>query len=552
MEPTKNENARRISVGLFFAILLAIGLGGYRDYNVSWDEPLQRDIGAATVKHVSGILGIDLLDGRFASLPPLEEFVDKDYGVAFEAPAVALEVLFKIRGAREAIFFRHILTFLVCLSGVYAVYRLASRRFADWRIGLLAALFLVLTPRLFAESFYNSKDAVFMAVFAIAMYTGISFLLRPGLSTAFLHALATALALDVRIMAVILPAATMSMLALRLINRELPGRKTVMAASVYLLSSGIFLVTIWPNLWSDPFGNFAQAFGNMSKFRWKNDVLYMGSFIPASEVPWHYIPTWISITTPVLYLLLFLIGSAAVLKGMLSNLAARRFRLWTSEAELQDVMFLGLFAAPVAAVIALNSTLYDGWRQLYFIYPAFLLLAVRGWVSLWGFRSPGNMNKALLLVITAATIFFTAAWMWKAHPLQNVYFNFFAGKDIKDRYEMDYWGLGNRKALEYILENDKSPVVNVRADSATPLKLSIYMLEPDKRVRIRETDEMTAPYYVLNNYRLFKEPLESKYGKEYDLFYELKVGGEAVLSVFKWKGTEGSGSPPLNPAKKTR
>lgn len=162
------------------------------------------------------------------------------------------------------------------------------------------------------------------------------------------------------------------------------------------------------------------------------------------------------------------------------------------------------------------------------------------------------MNKALLLVITAATIFFTAAWMWKAHPLQNVYFNFFAGKDIKDRYEMDYWGLGNRKALEYILENDKSPVVNVRADSATPLKLSIYMLEPDKRVRIRETDEMTAPYYVLNNYRLFKEPLESKYGKEYDLFYELKVGGEAVLSVFKWKGTEGSGSPPLNPAKKTR
>ncbi|WKZ33270.1 MAG: glycosyltransferase family 39 protein [Thermodesulfobacteriota bacterium] len=548
----KNENIRRVSVGLFFAILLAIGFGSYRDYNISWDEPLQRDIGAATVKHVSEVLGSDLLDGRFASLPPLEEFVDKDYGVAFEAPAVALEVLFKIRGAREAIFFRHILTFLICLSGVYAVYRLASRRFADWRIGLLAALFLVLTPRLFAESFYNSKDAVFMAVFAIAMNTTVSFVLKPGMRTALIHALATAVAIDVRIMAVILPAAAAAILAVRLLRNELPVRKTLIAASGYLLALCLFVVVFWPYLWQDPFGNFVQAFQNMSKFRWDEDVLYMGSFVPATGVPWHYIPAWVSITTPVLYLALFIAGSFAAIRRMIFNLIARRFRLWTSEAELQDIVFLGLFAAPVAAVIALNSTLYDGWRQLYFIYPAFLLLAVRGWVSLWGFRLPRNMNKALLLVITAASVFFTAAWMWKAHPLQNVYFNYFAGKNIKDRYEMDYWGLGNRKALEYILENDRSPVIHVRADSATPLKLSIYMLEPDKRVRIRETDEMTAPYYVLNNYRLFKEPLESKYGKEYDLFYELKVGGEAVLSVFKWKGDERLRSPSVESDTRTK
>ena len=57
-----------------------------------------------------------------------------------------------------------------------------SGGFSDWRIGLLSALFLVLTPRFFAESFYNSKDIVFMAVFAVGMNTTISFVLHRALT----------------------------------------------------------------------------------------------------------------------------------------------------------------------------------------------------------------------------------------------------------------------------------------------------------------------------------------------------------------------------------
>jgi 4-amino-4-deoxy-L-arabinose transferase-like glycosyltransferase len=91
---------------------------------------------------------------------------------------------------------------LVSLGGLFAVYRLATRRFEDWRVGLLAAAFLVLTPRMFAESFYNSKDLVFMALFAIATNTMIGFVTKPRVQTALVHALATAVAIDVRIMAI--------------------------------------------------------------------------------------------------------------------------------------------------------------------------------------------------------------------------------------------------------------------------------------------------------------------------------------------------------------
>ncbi len=531
-----NENARRLFVSLFFAALVALGLGIYRDYGVSWDEPQQREIGAVTVKYLAEKFA-PAAALKLGNRPPLEKFANSDYGPAFEAPLFALEMLLDFSDSRDVVMFRHLATFLVCLLGVYAVYRTASRRFTDWRVGLLAASFLVLTPRLFAESFYNSKDAVFMAAFAAAMCTTVSFVLRPGIRTALLHALATAVAIDLRVVAVILPVASISFLIMRLARKELPMRKTAAAMAAYSFAACVLVVALWPYLWSDPFRNFMLAFERMSRFGWDQKVLYMGRLVPGADVPWHYIPAWISITTPVLYLALFLAGLFAVLRRMAARLAAGRLRLWADEAELQDAVFLALLAAPVAAVILLGSTLYDGWRQMYFIYPAFILLAVRGWVSLWRASSPGNTVKALLLLFTSVSVLHTAVWIWKAHPLQNVYFNLFAGKDIKDRFEMDYWGLANRKALEYILENDRSPVINVRADSVTPLDHSLLILSKRDRQRLRNTPEKAEPYYVLNNYRLFTEPVEKRYGKDYDLFYEIRVDGEVVVSVFKWKGT---------------
>src|SRR5262249_5301406 len=152
-------------------------------------------------------------------------------------------------------------------TGIYTVQKMAERRFSNCKIGLLAALFLVLTPRLFAESFYNSKDIVFMALFAVAMNTTIKFVLDPRFKNAFLHGLASALAIDVRIVAVILPVATVAILVVRLLKRELPLPATCRALGVYLVVASIIVVAMWPWLWSNPIGNFVQAFANMSKFR---------------------------------------------------------------------------------------------------------------------------------------------------------------------------------------------------------------------------------------------------------------------------------------------
>jgi hypothetical protein len=518
-----------LPVILFFAALLALGLAIHRDYGISWDEPFQRFTGAVTVKHLAEKFAPSLVSGEAARLPALAGYIDRDHGTAFEAPAVALEALLGLSDKRDIFMLRHLLTFLVCFAGAIALYGLAARRFSDWRLGLLAVLLLALSPRLFAESFYNSKDAVFMAAFAIALNTAVAFVLSPGIRTALLHAVATGFAIDIRIMAVILPAASIAILALRLVRGELAVQRTVVAGVVYLAVAFAAAVAMWVWLWADPVGNFLEAFASMAKFRYPGDTLYMGDHILGTELPWHYIPVWLSITTPPFYLALFVVGTTAILW----RLAARGWRLWQGDEELQDLFFLGLVVLPVLAVIVLQSVLYGGWRHLYFIYPAFLLVAVRGWLWLWNAASTSRALRGGLVLVTALSLVHTAAWMWRAHPLQNVYFNALAGSNLKARYDLDYWGLANRMALEYILRHDPGATIVVHADSDTPLQNTIDMLTPAERRRLKVADAGEPARYVFNNYHGFKEPDLSRYQGGYDLFYEIVIDGEVILSVFK-------------------
>jgi Dolichyl-phosphate-mannose-protein mannosyltransferase len=524
-----NKNIKRIVVSGFFLLLLLVGIGLFRDYGISWDEPASRMNGGVTVKYIGEKFPSLPLTEKVKSYPNLTEYKDRDYGVAFEAPAVVLEELFKLKDERDIYMFRHLLTFLMFLGGVYAVYRLASRRFEDWRIGLLTALFLVLTPRFFAESFYNSKDIVFTAAFAIAMNTMIAFVLNPGVKTALFHAFATAFAVDVRIAAVILILGTITILLIKIAKNGLPFSRNVSFLSIYFVATCVFIVAMWPWLWNDPLANFILAFNNMSKFRWDGEVRYMGSFVRTMQLPWHYSLVWISITTPLLYIGLFVIGFASTIWQVVKN----RIRLWSNDAELQDIIFLSLFLTPILAVILLQSVLYDGWRQLYFVYPALLLVAIKGWVVLWNARKAIKFNRITLCVVTIISFIYSVFWMWNAHPVQNVYFNIFAGEGLRNRYELDYWGVGNRKALEYILAYEQSQTINVLAASGTPLEHSFTMLKPEERARLKISNDGSAPTYVLTNYRGVKEIDDAKYSQSHQLFYQMKVDDEIILSVYK-------------------
>lgn len=531
----------KIISAVFFVCLLILGAFIYKDYGVSVDEPAQRLIGATNVNHIAQKWHIDSLtkNETLAQFPKkLDQIIDRDYGVIFEVPAMVMELGLRIKEERKIYFARHLLTFLFFCGGVFAVYKMAARRFSDWRIGLLAATFLILSPRIFADAFYNSKDLVFLSVFAIAMNTAIGFVIKPNWKNALIHGLACAIAIDTRLMAVIIPALTIIIMVIKAMKKEVSLKLLLSYTALFLFSCAIFVIVFWPFLWDAPLRNFAQAFSNMAKFRWAPEFLFQGKIVSAANLPWYYVPVWIGISTPILYLFFFGVGTLKTL----FELAKNHWRLWANPNQLQDLIFLSVLMGPILAIIIFHSTLYNGWRHVYFVYPALILIATHGFVCLYQ-KFHYKIIRVILIIAVIISCSHTAYWMIRHHPLQNIYFNVLV-KNWNRQFEVDYWGLANKIALEKILTASKEENFKVWPGRGyqwpggwqMPYLQNLSILSSEERGKILSSESHQDAQYVITTFQARKDSnTEAFLAKhQYQLVDQILIDQIPVISIFKY------------------
>jgi hypothetical protein len=355
----------KIIILLFFVVYFFIGISVFKDYGISWDEAISRETGEIALKYIAHG-DQKLLTYQF-----------RYNGPAFEMLLIAIEKMLNLTQYPRAIYFmRHLVTFLLFYVAVFFFYLLCKHRFHSWKTSLLGCLFLILTPRIFADSFYNSKDCVFLSIFVISVYTLIRYLDKNTLLNASFHAITCALLIDVRVLGVIVPFFTVIFLCsdlLTIMIKKAKSKKIVRNLLLYLTLLIFFTVLFWPTLWQNPFYQFIKAFKVAQKFPWHDDtVLYLGKYIKSTELPWHYIPVWIIISTPILYVICFFVGCFMIIKLLLINPIQYYFK------HKYDLIFMLWFFLPLIGVIVSRSILYDAWRHMFFIYPAFLILSLTG------------------------------------------------------------------------------------------------------------------------------------------------------------------------------
>lgn len=519
--------------------ILVVGLFVWPDYGVSYDVAQSRNIGMTNLHYVLQRLAPGVLQDPVevnTFLPyttPLAEFTDRDYGVGYELPVTLGEWLLPFTNLREAYLYRHLCTFLISYVGLLALYGLGRRRYGgDWRTGLAAAGLLLLSPRVVGEFFYNDKDAVFMALSTVATYTTVRFVERPTWGWALLHALACALALDVRLMAVLWPVATLCLVSARAWRGDYaphPARQRWLAVGVYGLALPALVVAMWPYLWESPWANFTRAFGNMAHFRWSGQIWYRGEFVYSLGLPWHYVPQWILVTTPFLQLGLLGVGLVAVGRQLV------RQRWWFYRAgtrEWQDVLFLGLGLGPVLTVVLLHSVLYDGWRQLYFVYPSLLLLAVRGLVAVWRWLpARPQLQQRLVVALGMLGVLSTAGQMVWMHPLESLYFNRLAGPHGNERYEHDYWGISYKEGVKWVLAHDDRPLLRICVDDimSPAYQQNCMLLTDAEQKRLLQTVKPEEADYFLGNYRWHPQPYNYP-----NHVHDIRAGRQIALSIFRF------------------
>ncbi len=526
---------RRSVTLLFFALVLATGLFIFRDYGTFIDEPYDALTGLVNAKYILQQLSPNLL-ARFPGLiptPDLDTFPDRDYGVLFQLPAALIPHVLGFTDSRNIYFTRHLLVFLYFMAGLIAFYQVLRQRFGNSWWPLAGCLFLVLSPRIFAESFYNGKDIVFLSFVAISWFTLNKFRQLLTWKWALLHAVTSAMAFDTRLMGLLLPGLTFLWLAhigFYSGSGKLRKKLLLLLLVTYLLLFAFFSVLFWPHLWRDTWPSLLEVFQKLNRGGLSFEVLYFGEFIPCNQLPWHYALGWLFITTPVVYSFWFLVGLVFYLKVLLRD----KIRFLHTETGQQDTTALLLFALPLAVVIITNAVLYDGWRHLYFIYLPFLYLAILGLQKSWvWFRKNGSNLRIktgglVLAGLTLLGVAHTAYLMVVMHPFQQVYFSFLPPAYIEKNFERDYWGLSYRNALEYILRTDNRPELKVAFNFTSGLK-ALDILKPAERQRIKFVQEPEADYF-LSEYRWHPQP----YSYPHEV-YSIKANGLKIMAVFKLK-----------------
>ena len=539
VKQTKKKFKINLLIFFIFLIYFIIGVNIYKDYGISFDENINRDNGFVSLKYIFEKIGINADLSKFVvDIPNLSDYKDKAYGVVFDLPLAFFEFFFDIDNTRDAFLFRHLINFILFFISTVVFFILCNLIFQDKVLSLIGSLSLILSPRIFAESFYNPKDIIFMSLFIIATLFSVKFLRDKNNSSIFLAAFFTSLAVGVRIVGIYLPLITLFFF---LFNTDNTKTKFKIFSSIkYLFLFLGFLIFLWPFLWEDTFSNLLVAFNEFKNYPWKGEILYFGKFINAEFTPWHYFFVWFLLTTPVIFSVIIIFGVIYTFFIFFRNLfqieVIKNNNLWRENYEMFGIFFLMVTITPILLVILFNSTLYSGWRQLYFLYPPLIIL---GLFFLKFLKKINIKYFRIFILIFSIQSLFSIHNIIKMHPHQHVYFNGLVNSFIKGEFALDYWGVSNSQTLNHLLKNTNNDEFPIKISSAsfTDLnKTKLIMKAADANKINFIEDRHYESDFIFTNYYYFTRPIYNK--KRYTIpdyfksYYKFEINGNIINEVF--------------------
>ena len=436
----------RIWDWLSTAVLLAAAflvLLTFTNYGVTWDED---------VHNWYGVFALDYYLSLFADQRALHWLNLYNYGAAFDMIAAALN-RFSPLGVYET---RHLLNGLFGILGLMGCRKL-GRALGGPRAGLIALAFLLLTPNYYGQMFNNPKDIPFAVGGIWALYYMIRILPtlpRPPLRLLVKMGLAIGLALGVRVGGLLFLCYLGLLLTLSAFWQAAAARRMTIAVAaawtslwrVFLPVAAVALpvmLLFWPWGQQEPIRHALRALAFFSHDSFPFYTLFDGRFLPASDLPWDYLPTYILLALPELILVLLIAAVPVALWGLL-----RRDLMQRRAAVLGLFLIAFAIVFPIAYAIWIKAVLFDGMRHFIFVLPpiavAAALVADGALAGLSGlpYRQPIYAALGLYGIAHIGT-------MAMLHPHQYVYYNAFAGgvDGAQRKFKLDYWANSYAEAV---------------------------------------------------------------------------------------------------------
>ena len=448
---------------------LLVGIAVVDDYGTGVDTRDQRIIASRNLAFIVG---------DAARLDGVKTKHNRYYGIAFELPLLLFERGVEWKDTRSIYLLRHLVTHGFFLVGgvccALLVYRLTRSR----TVALFALLLFVVQPRLYAHSFFNSKDLPFLSLFMVTLYVTHRAFRRDTVGAFVLCGVCVGVLTNLRIMGVLLFPAVLALRGLDLLQAGRAARTHVLVTGgVFALAGPGTLYALSPYLWVDPF-EFGTALQTLAHHPSTPRELFQGREFRANDLPPHFIPTWMVISTPPVTLVCGVLG--VIVAGV------RSLRGPGGASGNTDLRFGLLLVAcltlPMLAIIVLGSHVYNNWRQVYFLHAPLCCLAGVG--MHWAGRGAGP--RLVVYALVGLGVLVTGREMVRLHPHQQVYFNALVDRttpeSLRTTWRLDPWLVSCREGLDFLRR--RYPGTTVYIKSSAPVYISWVTLPQADRTRL--------------------------------------------------------------------
>lgn len=533
-------------INIAFLSLFSVGIYFARDFGISWDEPWHRNHGKSTLAFIAKLFGIDKILGNFEHVPNPDVY---GYSAFFEMVFILIEKLLRMEDTRNIYILRHTLNFTIYFFGAYMFYLFIKEHTQNLSISFIVSMFYLINPRLLGHGFFNCKDSIAQALVACSLLPLYLAFKKSNRNSFIISGIIIGLSLVVRVPIIYIPFIYLIVLFAKDFDAEKKyffGKSSFRNSLIFFLSILFSAFVFQPLFWGISFNDLKKIFLGFMQFPWDGFNFYLGHYINAMNLPWHYIPLWVLITTPLPFIIFFFFGISTTFRKSLKR---------SKENMFFDIFMLMGFIVPIFVTIMLNSTFYDGWRHMFFIYPFLSYFMGVGFIWSINYIKDKLSFTLLKIVIILFVLTFISPIIKtvQLHPYQNVFFNSLAGKDPMKYFEGDYWALSMREGIEWILKNDDKEKIWI-ASNYNVAKNNYPIIKKNDRRRLAwlfikhdydntstirpHTSDIKADYYITNfrwagsDYRKLKDQTFPPYEKE---LFSIERDNMKILGIYDYK-----------------
>jgi len=299
----------------------------------------------------------------------------------------------------------------------------------------------------------------------------------------------------------------------------------------YVAGTVVTTILFFPILWDGVVPQFI-AYMRASLNPVGVPTYYFGRYYTSPNIPWHYIPVLIAITSMLSVVLLCVAG--LVWFGY-----SRVHHPWIGDRRqtLAGVMGLTVIGS-LSAALLLHARTYDGWRHMYYIYPSMIGLAVYAVheLNLLAKRRGGRVRILWCIVVAGIIIdcVSSVGFMVRNHPHEYVYFNPLAGgyTRAKQNFDLDYWGISYKQLLEHLLTLPTPARVYI-AEQFPYVQFVMIPVLQSRGFTIMDTSTTADLIVEINRYT------KSVPGFGWTKIFAASVGGIDISSIYARNGYSG-------------